>query len=244
MNKNLITDDINKLLLLLLENGYLVDYKPAIIRDNLADNMLAITWVDAPHSLFNILYGEHATIPEYRHLIENRYYHGLLFDGAIIQFGCLFQNGEFIKHRFWYYPCPVKFSDDIITDFQTNEDVLLYFDDHLSKEAEQIQSCVKKTDFSNYRGHFRMVTPIRFDFDLKAQKKGHSASHMTLLNKECRIPVYGPISVGHFARFIFKNFYPSIWEKLSDLQQHRLTFINRSILQEETQDLYFDSSFR
>jgi len=124
MNKKSIIEDINKLMILLLENGFLVDYKPAIARDNLADNITAITWANAPHSLFDILFGQFASIPEYRNLIQNRYYHGLLFDGAVIQFGCLFQGGVMIKHRYWYYPCPVIFSDDVVQDIQTNEQYL------------------------------------------------------------------------------------------------------------------------
>ncbi len=241
MNKNSMVDEINKIFILLLDKEIIVDYIPAIIRDNEGDNTTSITWAGAPHSLFTILGGEFASIQEYRYLIQNRYFNGLLYDGSILQICCLFEGEILIKHRYWYYPSPILFSEIDEQKFKTSDDVLLYFDTYLEDEADQLNNCLSDLDFSGYKGALRASSPIRFDYDINIKKKGHPNSHLTTINRECRIPVYGPISIGHFIRFIFKNFYKKVWDRFPEFQKWNLSFGNRTVDVLDTYDLFIES---
>lgn len=68
-----------------------------------------------------------------------------------------------------------------------------------------------------FRGHgeeyLRLRTPVRFDFDPDAAAERHPASHLSLNDQDCRIPVRGPMSLGHFIEFVFRHFYSSVWAK-------------------------------
>lgn len=239
MNNKATRGKITGLLIQLLEKNILLDYKPPIIRDGL-HNQSAITWADAPTNLFDTLSGDYCSLPEYRYLLEKGYYHGLLFDGSIIQLCCLFQGNDLIKHRFLYYPCPIIFPEDELGLFQSSIDVLHLLDLYITKEAKQMQSYIENSGFQGYCGRLRLFAPIRFDYDLKAKKINHSASHMTVNNEDCRIPVFGPISEGLFIRFILRNFYPQKWEDIVDFQNISLDCSQRSITKDEMFELYFD----
>ena len=126
---------------------------------------------------------------EFRRTIKERWYSLLMFDGAAIQISYLFKNGELQKHRLCYFPCPVFFEQDDIAqlgildllEYVTNEDL----DDRL-----------------------RIEGPVRFDFDLSAGSTEHPPSHLTISRSTSRVPVSYPLSVGHFMKFVFENFYP------------------------------------
>jgi hypothetical protein len=60
--------------------------------------------------------------------------------------------------------------------------------------------------------------------DPELQTETHPASHLHLLDEVCRWPVFGPICVGHFIRFIFRHFYPKIWSEFEKLRNWELQF--------------------
>ena len=93
-------------------------------------------------------------------------------------------------------------------------------------------------DLSKDTDRFRAKTPIRFDFDIDAANPNHSASHLTMINNECRLPVFGPIDINHFIRFIFKNFYPDVWQDHEHLRNLPLTIERRTITGRERRDLH------
>lgn len=86
----------------------------------------------------------------------------------------------------------------------------------------------------------RLRSPIRFDFDLAAQAPNHAASHLHITHEDCRLPVFGPLSVGHFARFIFRHFYPELWNRFQFLREWPLHFGTRSVTPQEGTELFIE----
>lgn len=229
---------INELLSILLAEGLAIDSNSAIIRESGHDSIL--TWANAPDRLFDALVGKFASIAEYRNLIENRHYHCMLFDGSIIQFGFLFSNNTLSKHRNCYYPCPLIITSSDIEAIQTEYDFVTLFDLLLTQEIDALRAAISVSEFSNLQNLLRLSTPLRFDFNPRSQTDTHPASHLHMLNEECRWPVFGPISVGHFVRFIFRHFYPNIWSKFDVLRSWGLQFHTRSITDQERGELFIE----
>ncbi len=229
---------IDKLLAFLLKNGLAIDSNSAIIRKYGRTSM--VTWANAPQNLFDILIGQFATVTEYRSFIQNRLFHCMLFDGAIIQFGYLFSNNTLVKHRNCYYPCPLTIPSSDIESIQAGDDFVTLFDLRLDQEIDSLKSGISKSDFSNVQHLLRLSTPLRFDFDSNTQTYTHSASHLHLLDEECRWPVFGPLSIGHFVRFIFHHFYPKIWSEFEILRNWNIEFHTRSITDQEQEELFIE----
>jgi hypothetical protein len=229
---------INNLISFLLSEGLAIDSNSAIIRESGPISML--TWADAPNNLFDSLIGRFASVIEYRNCIQKRLFHCMLFDGSIIQFGYVFNNNNLVKHRNCYYPCPLIITSSEIQDIQLGDDFVTLFDLLLVQEIDSLRSSISKSDFPNLRQLFRLSTPLRFDFDSDVRAENHPASHLHLLDEECRWPVFGPISVGHFVRFIFRHFYPQIWSKYEILRNWNLEFHNRSITDRDKGDLFLE----
>lgn len=229
---------INELLSFLLEEGLAIDSNSAIIRES--GNDLILTWANAPDRLFDALVGKFASINEYRNLIENRHYHCMLFDGSIIQFGYLFTNNTLSKHRNCYYSCPLIITSSDIEAIQSGHDFVTLFDLLLTQEIDTLRAGISKSEFSNEQNLLRFSTPFRFDYDPSSQTDTHPASHLHVLNEECRWPVFGPISVGHFVRFVFRHFYPKVWSQYDVLRNWGLQFHTRSITDQERGELFIE----
>jgi hypothetical protein len=57
--------------------------------------------------------------------------------------------------------------------------------------------------------------PFRFELDSKNVSEEHPLSHAHLGRSTSRIPVVAAMCWDYFARFIFMNFYPEVFEKVS-----------------------------
>jgi hypothetical protein len=225
----------------MLENGIAIDSNPAVIREVRHEKI--VTWASAPSSLFDATSAQFATIAEYRGIISGRQYHCMLADGSVLQFGYLFHDEDLIKHRLCFYPCPFIFSPLDIQDIQPGDDFVALFDIYLERELQKMQEALG-TSFSGQVMDLRMRTPIRFDYDPAAQRENHAASHLHLLKEESRWPVFGPLSVGHFVRFVFKHFYPDLWAKYAFLGALAVDYHSRSIVAHEEQDLFIECQTR
>jgi len=128
------------------------------------------------------------TIEHYKKSLINNDYIAILSDGALIQMAYKIEYEELVWHRLCFFPCPLAFDEDDLRNY-----TLLELFDVLSP-AEL-----------SYRT--QMVTPIRFDYDKYYSDELHTNSHLTIGKVSCRIPVYGPLSVGHFVNFVIANFY-------------------------------------
>jgi hypothetical protein len=145
-----------------------------------------------------------------------------------------------IKHRNCFYPCPLIIDSSDIEDIQPGDDFVALFDLLLDQEIRTLQSGISISDFTNLQHASRLSTPLRFDFDSEAQTTTHPASHLHIIDEDCRWPVFGPIGVGHFIRFIFHHFYPKLCSDFSILKNWKLEFLPRSITQQEQAELFIE----
>ena len=153
-----------------------------------------VTWANnskTPGSLFR---NSSPTLDEYIGWIDNESYSALLFDGAIMQVSFDFSSSELVGHRLHYFPCPFDLDASLV-------------------RTEPFRYLVELYAESSRLGDIRLRTPVRFDYqlDYNTPTSRHSASHMTFQWSHVRLPVVSPLSLGHFVRFIFKNFYPDLW---------------------------------
>lgn len=161
------------------------------------------------------------SVREYLQFLRNGQYTLVLFDGALIQVAYSFDRGSLKKHRICYYPCPVDL------DFRGSDYIDFY---------EVIEGTIETDSLER----IRLRSPLRFDFDIDAARQNHAASHLHLNREAARIPIYGPISIGHFVRFICRNFYQHILEKHQSLQSWSLRFWEKSITNSEENEIHFN----
>ncbi|BAQ35242.1 DUF2290 domain-containing protein [Dehalococcoides sp. UCH007] len=174
-----------------LDNELTISSNPTVVNQNGA-NCYSISWKSNPelgYLLKNTMNIDGATSIEcYRAILDRRDYNVLISDGSLIQIAYKIKDEEVVWHRLCFFPCPIVFdkTDTIENNISTMFD---YFDPKY------------------YLKNIKMVTPIRFDYDINLSNKVHPTSHMTILKDSCRLPVFGPMSIGHFIKFIIQNFY-------------------------------------
>ena len=180
-----------------------------------------ITWATdniVPGSLFR---QPSATVSEYCDWISCQGYSALLFDGSIVQISYDFDYRDLVGHRLLYFPCPFDIDQDLLATDGLLEVIEVYKD----SGAELV----------------KLRSPVRFDYDVKSYSDSHSESHMTFQWSHCRIPVVSPLSPGHFIRFLFKSFYPSIWKDHEFIQDWPRHYIDPTISLEDLRELHFNS---
>jgi len=163
-----------------------------------------------------------ATISDYYNCLTNGAYSAVLLDGAILQISYDFEGDELIAHRLVYYPCP----------FEVDTELLL---------SEPIVDIIELYQ-SGSGTHVRLRSPLRFDYERDAQQPGHPAVHLTLLYEHCRWAIVAPLSPGHFVRFIFRHFYPHLWEVHDFLRNWPQELGHRTITEEEERILHVSCS--
>jgi hypothetical protein len=179
-----VTEQISLTTSILLESELLLDSN-GVVRDESRGSII-LAWQQDPH--LSYLFGEFSRLSHYLESIRRRDYNFCLSDGSFIQIYYQIEGDEIAKHRLCYYPCPF--------DIEQSE----------SEDYGLLDYCDLIGDLE-LRSRLRLVSPIRFDFDSRLADFRHHYSHVTTLKSSCRIPAYGPISVGHFMRFILTHFY-------------------------------------
>lgn len=134
----------------------------------------------------------HTTALDYRTWVEAGAYSAFMFDGSLIQISYDLDGAEIDHHRLCFVPAPYDFDPDLLAE----GDLIEVFDLYAGGE----------------RSNPRLVSPIRFDLDLRAAKPGHPASHFTVNSADCRLGCSGPMRLGRFVQFIFQHFYPAQWD--------------------------------
>lgn len=149
-------------------------------------NQLRITWSGAENctDLFN---EPSQSFGLFKKWLKAGAYTMLLWDGSLIQMTYDFRRGKLCGHRIAYIPCPLDIDSDLL-----ESEVLDELIDCLGSTADDIQ----------------LRSMVRFDYDPANQKEKHPATHLTINNSECRIPVKSPLYPGTFVDFIIRNFYP------------------------------------
>lgn len=155
----------------------------------------------------------------YNEINKNHDYTMKLIDGTIIQLLYRFQDDKLYSHRLAVFPSP------ILQSFEEEPEIYLQDEIYGDILAKNI-----------------VPFPIRFDFciDEVDSKYEHPKSHATLGQfKNCRIPVYGPLSPHRFMSFILENFYYTFYKQscFSDLKKKCINFT--TIIEDEKKKLHF-----
>jgi hypothetical protein len=171
----------------LLEHGFALDARQHTVarRSNSTKDLI---WArDGAQAL---IISTPLRVADYLSLIERLEYSYLMHDGALVQIAYIIKNKKIEKHRLVFYPCPFEI---VLADLQRHEGgVLDYIIDNF---------------MSNVEANVVLKSPIRFDFAPEAAQDFHPASHITINDPSCRIPVRAPLSFDTFMKFILENFY-------------------------------------
>ena len=171
-----------------------ISYIPnTIIRD-----YNSVTWDRKLVSSEFIVEHKNESTRTYIHWLATSNYSAVLHDGSLLQVTYFFEKNKLVRHRLSYVPCPLPYDFRSIQLDTTLDEYIL--------EGLQTNS------------HILMKSQIRFDFDAKMASPSHPESHLSINSINCRIACASPLRVGRFVKFIFKNFYPEIYDAHPKLQ--------------------------
>lgn len=179
-----LIEEFQQCLDLLTEQGMLIDSNPLVSRASSAGT--GLSWSRA--SGLSYLFSEYASIEQYIEILNRRDFSFCLFDGGVVQVNYFLKGDEIISHRLCYVPCPFSYSPEEWDGVSLGDVPLLM-------------------DSSDFIKNARLASPIRFDFDAEFSDERHAHAHLSLNKSSCRVPAYGPVSMGHFFRFILRYFY-------------------------------------
>lgn len=205
-------------LLDLLQDSEIAYSRNNVIQQQLSEGRKRVTWAShtlAPGDWFRNV---SATVTDYRNWIKSGSFSAALFDGALVQLSFDFSHSQLVGHRLLYFPCPFDMDYDIIREFGLVDAIDLYCE----SGGQEV----------------RLRTPIRFDYDRAIHSATHPYSHFTFQWAHVRVPVFSPISLGHFIRFVFENFYPQMWRVHSFLRDWPCDTLTRTIASEEESRLH------
>jgi hypothetical protein len=226
----------------LLARGLAIDSNPTVVRGT-APNY-RVTWTPNPGARPLVIPGEYGTYREYLRLLTDRQYTCLLADAALLQITYDFSDDEIVGHRLCYYPCPIDIREE---DFESGDNLDAIIQFHMESEAtsaieespegdDEVEGAESEPEPP--RPRIRLRSPIRFDYDPRSAGANHPVSHLHVIHEDCRWPVFGPLSIGHFVRFVLKHFYPHVQSNIPELETWPLRYGNRSITVEEEHELH------
>ncbi len=126
-------------------------------------------------------------------------------------------------HRLCYFPCPFEFSPDEVEEISLEDFPSLL-------NAQELHQRI------------RLGSPIRFDFDADFSDERHTNSHLTINKVSCRVPVFGPVSPGHFLRFVLRYFYEDEFG-VDRIDTHKPRFYARTLSHPPPHEIYMDTAF-
>lgn len=94
-------------------------------------------------------------------------------------------------HRLAYVPCPAAIDEVLVVEGHPLADIVSLYE--------------RATDVL-------LRSPTRFDFDADSARPGHPAAHFTINSAECGIACAAPIYVKRFVDFVYRHFYPKLWD--------------------------------
>jgi hypothetical protein len=215
-----IRDELIYGLNLLLAADLVIDANNVVIAE--AGGRINVSWATAPN--LGYLLSDFATLEQYRAVLVNRDYNILLADGSIVQVSYQVEGDEVTRHRLCYFSCPISVDTDEISEYGLDD-----FIDLLRADE--------------FRSRLRLVSPIRFDFDAEFFDEYHHYSHVTTIKKTCRVPAFGPLSVGHFLRFVLSYFYQGYFSNDESFDELQARFYSRT-LSMPGPELFFETSIK
>jgi hypothetical protein len=239
MTPSQVSSEINRFIQALSDENLILDRNiTRVDRSGIIDQ---VTWINSLKQppFWRSHFG---TISEYIRFVKHRHYSCMLIDGALIQIEFTFENSDLSKHRLCYYPCPFTLDTSRIFS-EENIGLLELISECLIDEFDSIDKSIDDTFYPSYEpisACLRMKSPIRFDYDLKSASDKHSASHLHFNDGETRWPVFGPLSLGHFIHFIFRQFYQDKWDSFETLKDWPIQTHGRSIIPVDEKTLFIE----
>jgi hypothetical protein len=232
MTPNETRTELSRLALGLLTSGLAATVNTPIIANS--NGAARVTWPAAESAEPGLLSTlPFASITEYRRMVLGNHFIALMRDGALLQLSIDIRGNDVVGHRFGYYPCPILLPEDFnVLDFDALDLLLIY---ELEANLNALES-----ETQLVTDQLRMRSPLRFDYAPHAASENEPASHVHMLNRDSRVAVHGPLSIGHFAQFVLKHFYRKEWDDqaLYELTRWPMRDLNRTISAEEEGSLH------
>lgn len=170
---------------------YLLDAGLALSVTALDVTPTRVAWHPSDRSTPFLIGHSHPTVSDYRSWVSTGNYTCLLHDASILQVSYFLDAASAVeRHRLAYIPCPWDLDISLMDDgYPLNEILDLYHDSDV----------------------VAMRSPVRFDFDVRAARLDHPASHLTFNSVDCRIACVAPLHVHRFTSFVFQHFYAKQW---------------------------------
>lgn len=209
-----LLNEINKILSFFIENNIAIDQNfPKIITgSNEVSRLTFEKSTDSSSVMRNLPYDK-----IYNQIIENRDFSIRLLDNSVVQMEYIFERKKIAKHRLSFYPCPY------LQNYQENPDIF---------EVESVYS-------EMYEGYV-VPSPIRFDYDPSAFEEDiHPSSHVTFGQyRNCRVPVYAPISPYLFLEFLVRAFYNDYHSLFKEKIPKSIVKFPKSIKKKEMEKIF------
>lgn len=214
-----ISENFHGFLDLLIERNLLIDSNPLLLIKSIKGTNL--TW--STSTGLSYLFTDYASIDQYVEILNRRDFNFCLYDGGLIQIEYFIKDDEIFKHRLCYIPCPFSY-------------------DPLSWEGIALSDIPSMMSASDLLKDARLTSPIRFDFDAEFSDEKHAFSHLTLNKSSCRVPAYGPISLGHFFRFILRYFYEVEFDLGLGWEEFRPKLYSRTLIHPSPHEMHIESA--
>lgn len=217
MTPGAVEAEVRRLVTELARNSLVLDVTNVVSRST-AQGTKTVTW-ETSTGLGRWI-GTEPTLSQYCAIAHERNYSAMLRDGALLQISYSFQGGALIKHRLCYFPCPIAFIDEDLAELGGPHELVELFDEDTLRE----RICLRP--------------PLRFEFDRDSRSDDHPAAHLTIGLPDCRVPLFAPLSLGHFVRFIFLHYYPLSWHEMSFLRAWPTHWFGQTLTTAESQRLH------
>jgi hypothetical protein len=180
-----VRDDVKEVL------DYLQDAELAIFTNEVSFDNSRVSWHTHDPGASFIVNRDHATLDQFCAWVNSAALSAILFDGSLLQITYDVANGEVVRHRLAYVPCPFIIDTELLHEGEALADIIeVYSDNHPEQMA--------------------LRSPVRFDYDPSAAAPGHPPAHMTINGADCRIACVSPMHVLRFVDFVFRNFYKAL----------------------------------
>jgi Uncharacterized conserved protein (DUF2290) len=171
---------------------YLIDSEIAVYTNLISNQQGRVTW--RPFPAVSGLLPTHGppSVLDYRNWLISGSFSALLYDGALLQITYDFEGSRLTGHRLAFVPCPFRLDLDLLQTEPLQDVVDLY----IAAGPEDVV----------------LHSAVRFDYDPSHAAEHHPATHLTINSADCRIACLAPLRLGQFVDFVFRNFYPWLWE--------------------------------
>jgi hypothetical protein len=172
--------------------------------ERLSATKKAVMWVRNERN--SLITANPSRVGDYLSILERQEYSYLMCDGGLIQIAFIYDGRQIDRHRLSYHPCP----------FAITRRDLSAFDGGLL-------DLIQNVFMSELEENLLLRSPIRFDYAPNATADFHPASHLTVNDPSCRVPVRSLLQFDTFMKFILENFYIEAWQHPAIARE--LTFI-------------------